>query len=54
MTEWSNACTLANLLGEHSPPRYSAIRWGDFRFRRQQGDYADYGHEVQIADFRLT
>ncbi len=34
-------------------PRYRAINWGAFRQRRTDGDYADYGKEVQIADYRI-
>ena len=33
-------------------PRYEAINWGVFRQQRTAGDYADYGAEVQISDFR--
>jgi isopenicillin N synthase-like dioxygenase len=33
---------------------YRSINWGDFRQARADGDYADYGAEVQIADFRLV
>ena len=36
------------------PPRYRAIRWGEFRARRTAGDYSDLGAEVQITDYRLT
>jgi isopenicillin N synthase-like dioxygenase len=34
-------------------PRYRPIEWGDFRRRRADGDYADYGAEVQIGDYRI-
>lgn len=34
-------------------PRYRTINWGEFRRRRADGDYADYGSEVQISDYRL-
>ena len=34
-------------------PHYRTINWGDFRQARADGDFADYGHEIQIADFRL-
>jgi isopenicillin N synthase-like dioxygenase len=43
----------APLRAEGDRPKYSAINWGDFRQRRADGDYADFGKEVQIADFRL-
>ena len=34
-------------------PRYEAINWGEFRQQRTAGDYADYGTEVQISNFRI-
>jgi len=33
-------------------PHYRQIRWGDFRQARADGDFADYGAEIQIAHFR--
>lgn len=36
---------------EGDGPHYSEINWGDFRQARADGDFADYGAEVQIADF---
>jgi isopenicillin N synthase-like dioxygenase len=44
---------LAAVTNEQSPPRYRPITWGEFRWSRQQGDYADYGAENQISDYRL-
>lgn len=35
------------------PARYRAINWGEFRALRADGDYADYGEEVQIGHFRI-
>jgi isopenicillin N synthase-like dioxygenase len=34
------------------PDAYETIHWGEFRGKRTDGDYADYGAEVQIAQFR--
>ncbi len=34
-------------------PHYREIEWGAFRQARTDGDYADYGKEIQIADFRI-
>ena len=34
-------------------PRYRTVNWGEYRQIRADGDFADYGHETQIADFRL-
>jgi isopenicillin N synthase-like dioxygenase len=35
------------------PARYKTIRWSEFRGQRTDGDYADYGPEVQIAQYRI-
>jgi isopenicillin N synthase-like dioxygenase len=34
-------------------PRYKPIHWGEFRRKRADGDFADYGAEVQISDYRI-
>jgi len=34
------------------PARYRSIDWSEFRGKRTDGDYADYGPEVQIAAYR--
>ena len=36
------------------PPKYRAVNWGRFRQARADGDFADYGHEIQIADYRIV
>jgi isopenicillin N synthase-like dioxygenase len=36
-----------------APARYRPIPWGEFRRRRADGDFADYGAEVQISDYRV-
>lgn len=33
-------------------PGYEPINWGEFRRRRADGDFADYGTEVQISQYR--
>ena len=38
---------------EDDPPRYRPMNWGDFRQARADGDFADYGEEVQIAQYRI-
>ncbi|MEM7170335.1 MAG: 2-oxoglutarate and iron-dependent oxygenase domain-containing protein [Pseudomonadota bacterium] len=35
-------------------PHYRSINWGEFRQLRTDGDFADYGKEVQLSDYRLT
>eukprot|EP00850_Spirogloea_muscicola_P016867 SM000140S00616 [mRNA] locus=s140:293933:294814:+ [translate_table: standard] len=32
-------------------PLYHPVRWGEYRMRRYEGDFADVGEEVQIDDF---
>ena len=41
------------LTNDSSPPQYRPIHWGEFRWQRQQGDFANYGQENQIADYRI-
>ncbi len=36
-----------------NPRHYKPIGWGDFRGKRSDGDFADYGAEVQISDYRI-
>lgn len=33
---------------------YRPIKWGEFRKQRAAGDYANYGKEIQIDDFRIS
>ena len=44
---------LPSTVSEARPARYRPIRWSEFRARRTDGDYADYGPEVQIAQYRF-
>ncbi|CAM9272135.1 unnamed protein product [Heterosigma akashiwo] len=40
--------------GQSGPAsQYAPVNWGHFRLRRFQGDFADVGTEIQIADFLL-
>ena len=43
---------LPSVVTDDAPARYRPISWSDFRFQRTDGDYADYGTEVQISQFR--
>jgi isopenicillin N synthase-like dioxygenase len=45
---------LPSVVSADRPARYRSIEWMDFRSRRTDGDYADYGPEVQIAQFRIN
>lgn len=48
----TNYAPLPSMCTAGSPPRYRPVNWGEFRAGRAAGDYADYGQEIQIADFR--
>jgi len=43
---------LPGAVGPGEQVRYRPLNWGDFRQARADGDFADYGHEIQIADYR--
>ena len=49
----TNYKPLPSAVDAENPPRYRAINWREFRTLRHAGDYADYGDEVQIADYRI-
>jgi len=49
----ANYGPLDALTNTASPPKYQSINWGEFRRQRQQGDYANYGQENQIVDYRI-
>ena len=44
---------LPSCVSDERPARYRPINWREFRTRRADGDYADYGAEVQISDYRI-
>jgi isopenicillin N synthase-like dioxygenase len=44
---------LPSVVNEQRPSRYRSINWSEFRGKRTDGDYADYGPEVQIAQYRI-
>lgn len=43
---------LPTVISEVHPSHYETIEWAGFRGKRSDGDYADYGTEVQISQFR--
>jgi isopenicillin N synthase-like dioxygenase len=45
---------LPELLRGGERARYRPVSWAQFRNLRSAGDYADYGAEIQIADFRIA
>ncbi|MEH6567459.1 MAG: 2OG-Fe(II) oxygenase family protein [Halioglobus sp.] len=44
---------LPTVITDEQPNRYSPIDWAVFRGKRSEGDYADYGTEIQISQYRL-
>lgn len=44
---------LPSLVSDAHPCSYRSIDWSEYRGRRTDGDYADYGPEVQISQYRL-
>ena len=44
---------LPSVVSGDCPARYRTINWAEFRGKRTDGDYADYGPEVQIAQYRI-
>lgn len=44
---------LPTTVDNNNPARYRTINWREFRSLRAAGDYADYGDEVQISDYRI-
>jgi isopenicillin N synthase-like dioxygenase len=44
---------LPSVTSQQNPARYSTVEWGRFRGKRSDGDFADYGTEVQISQFRV-
>ncbi len=50
----ANYRPLPTMISGERPPRYREINWGEFRTRRMSGDYADYGEEVQISQYRVS
>ena len=45
---------LPALLAGGAAPRFRPISWSHFREQRSAGDFADYGAEIQIDDYRLA
>ena len=41
------------LCSPQSPAKYRAINWGEFSRKRNEGNFADCGVEIQIEHFRI-
>ncbi len=48
----SRVSPLPSVIDDRDPPHYREIPWCEFRGKRTDGDYADYGAEVQISQYR--
>jgi isopenicillin N synthase-like dioxygenase len=48
-----NYAPLVSRVDGEIPARYRPINWGEFRGQRANGDYADYGEEIQISHYRI-
>lgn len=48
-----NYSPVPTMISDKQPARYREINWGEFRTRRVAGDYADYGEEVQIHQYKI-
>ncbi len=44
---------LPAVVTEQNPAHYRSIKWSEYRGSRTDGDYADYGTEVQISQFQI-
>lgn len=44
---------LPTVVSDSRPSAYRTINWAEFRGQRTDGDYADYGTEIQISQYRL-
>lgn len=49
----TNYAPLDKVISDMDPARYRELTWSDFRKARALGDYADYGEEIQISQFRI-
>ncbi len=49
----TNYAPLPGSIAEGDVAHYRPINWGDFRQARADGDYADFGTEIQIAHFAI-
>jgi len=45
---------LPSVISAENPPHYRSINWSEYRGMRTDGDYADYGTEVQIAQYKIN
>jgi isopenicillin N synthase-like dioxygenase len=48
----SQVSPLPTVVSEKHPSHYHPIEWSSYRGQRSDGDFANYGTEVQISQFR--
>jgi isopenicillin N synthase-like dioxygenase len=51
---YAAVCEPLPALLRSEPAHYRPVSWAEFRDRRSAGDYADYGAEIQISDFKIA
>ena len=50
---YESDCAPLESVVDDKGPHYRPINWGTFRQLRTDGDYADYGKEVQLDEYRI-
>jgi len=50
----TNYAPLPTMISKSQPAHYRAINWAEFRSGRASGDFADYGEEIQIQQYRTS
>lgn len=50
----TDSAPVPGMVSANHPARYRPVNWGEFRRLRADGDYADYGEEVQIDHYRIS
>ena len=50
---YESDCAPLESLIRHEDPHYRPVNWGTFRQLRTDGDYADYGKEIQLDEYRI-
>lgn len=49
----TNYAPVPTSIADGQPALYGEINWGEFRARRADGDYADFGDEIQINHYKI-
>ena len=51
---YEHNCAPLEVLVQTEGAHYRPINWGEFRQPRTDGDYSEYGKEVQLDEYRLS